>query len=556
MVFVFFLFLIGAIKISSYFSGEKVVVRKGTYLLLKANGSFEYQKRDLSFNKENTTFFELIDALDYASRDLNIKGVVIENMNVSASQKEEILKKLRKIRKSGKKIFAFLNSIDNSNYYLASIADKVVMPPSKSADISLKGYYYAMSFYKRLLDKIGVDFTVIHMGNYKGAGEGYVRTRMSKYLRENMESLLDGIFSEYNKDIAYNRGIEKNSFLKNLYNGRYFFISPQKAQKLKLVDELMYEDQFFKKYGISKKRLVSVTNYAKTIRHKINRDKIAVIIASGPITMGKSGKSFNPLMGGFAENLGAETFIKSVEKAVKNSSVKGIIVRVDSPGGSALASDLMWHALKVASKKKPVYVSMGNVAASGGYYISSAASKIFADKMTITGSIGVVAMIPNLDRLYKNKLYIDHDVISKGKYAGMFSPGYKFSKEDKKLIADNMHDVYMEFKSRVAAGRGLSMKQVEQIAQGKVYTGKQALEIGLVDKIGAFDDVLSEMKMDLHLNQVSLIYYPKKKSFFETMFSNGFLGYLGKLSFLKFDEKNLLTGKPLILFPYYYMLNN
>ncbi len=529
---------------------ESISMTSNTYLVMDINAPLLYEKHESFFGSESATFTDILKAIDDAADDSDVKGIIIKNCRASLAQQEEILEKIKAFKKSGKKIIAYAPSFSTGTYLIASTADDIILPPTMSADFSLAGYYLPQSFYKRMFDKIGIEFTVVHMGNYKGAGENFSRENMSPYLRENLTSLFDDLFGWRLETIANNRSFDPETFKADVYNGNYFMREPKQALDLKLVTSLLYEPQFREKYLITEKNLVSLSSYASSRSNAVYGDKIAVIIAEGEIVVGRSTTSFSPLSVGMSKMLGSETFCENVESAVKDTSVKGIVVRVDSPGGSALASDMMWYTLKKAAEKKPVYISMGQVAASGGYYISTPGKVIFADNSTITGSIGVVSMMVNTSELMEDKLYIDTDTLQHGKYADFGSANKKMTNEEIEMLRSMSLSIYTEFKSRVAEGRKMSMDDVEKIAQGKVYTGRQALKIGLVDKIGTLDATVTALKNELKLKNVSVVYYPKKKTFMETMKENGLFGMSLYKLINKPESVIAIDPKPRTYYPY------
>ena len=559
---IFFIFIIlGIIFIVSTFSkftaGPKVDIGSNSWIEINIGEDLPYfTETSVLSGKRQFTYFDLYNSLEKIKNDDDVKGIILKNLNISGSKIEEIYDKIEEVKKSGKKVYAYLENFDRNKYVKTVIADKIYLNPSESNFISLTGYYHSQTFYKRMFDKIGIKYNVIHVGDYKGTGETFTRNSMSEYLKQNLKSIFDGLFENQIDRIVKHRGYDRNKFLKKILDGDYFLISPKKAKENKLVDDIIYREQFYNKYKIKNRNIVNIASYAGTVKNDIYKDKIAVIIADGPISMGKSKRSFNPLMG-FQKSLGADTFTEQIKKAANREDVKGIVLRVDSPGGSALASDIMWNAIIEAKKKKPVYVSMGNMAASGGYYISAPADKIYANNNTILGSIGVVMMVPDLSDFMSNKLYLNTDSIKKGKYSD-FGKRFTIPPEQRRIIRESMIRTYKEFKKHVSTGRDLPMDYVEKIAQGKIYIGENAKEIGLIDSIGSLEKAIDDMKNQLKLKKISLKFYPEEKTFFEKIKE----GKLLKLSRENIDLIKILKEvsekemKPQYVLPFSYKLNN
>lgn len=521
-IVVIFFVLVGIF--ASKMGKDTVKISNESYIVMDISGPLSYEKKESLFDAPNPSFTDILAAIEKSANDSRIKGMIIKRCAASLAQQEEILQKVLAFKKSGKKIYAYAPSFSTGNYLMASVADEIIIPPSLSADMSLSGYYMPQSFFKRLFDKIGVEFTVVHMGNYKGAGETFSRSSMTPYLRENMESLMGDLYGWRLERIAENRSLDMETFKADVFNGRFFMLTPPQSKNYKLIDVTEYETDFYDRLSLDKKNLISIIKYAQSVTSAQYSDKIAVIIAEGQIIVGKSTTDWSPLSGGMSKMLGSETFCAHVEDAVKDKSIKGIVIRVDSPGGSALASDIMWRSLKKAAEKKPVYISMGQVAASGGYYISAPGKVVFADATTITGSIGVVSMLVNTQKLMENKLYIDTDTIQRGKYSDFGSPLKPMTQEEINILKKMSENVYFEFKSRVSEGRSMSMDDVEKLAQGKVYTGRQALKIGLVDQIGGLEDTCNALKKELNLQNATIVYYPKTKKFFDSLKEGGLFG--------------------------------
>ena len=447
-------------------------------------------------SKYNINFYKIVNSVDYIAQDPKVKGVIInlDQISLSSSQIEELVPKLEKIKKSGKKIYAYGSYIDNGRYSLAINASEVSMVPSASADLSVTGYHYSSLYYKNLFDKLGIDMKVIHIGDFKSYGETYTRTSISEELKGELTRILDRRFNIFTDNISKARKIDKNKLSADILNGDNSFLTPFKARDSGLIDKLEYSGQLFQRLGVTDENVIDIYDYAERIRVPEKKNKIAVIYAEGPIM--------------YDENTGNNIAItpanisEKIKQLKKIDNLQGVVLRVNSPGGSALSAELIYQMF--SELPVPVYVSMGSTAASGGYYIAMAGRKVFADKSTITGSIGVVSLIPKLEKAAGN-LGIDSSTITKGKYSDLYDPFVPLSDESAEKLRESMSETYTEFKSRVEKNRGLSADKVEEYAQGKVWLGDEAKEIGLVDQIGSLDDTVQAMAKDLKIQNYSVV---------------------------------------------------
>ncbi len=461
--------------------------------------------------KQIIPFHKIINSLYHIPSDNNVKAVLVfgNELPLNIAQLEELNKALEYIVKNGKKVYVYYEQI-GMNYFVVPKGATVVMHPTIGRYVALKGYYSAQPFFKTLLEeKLGIKFSVIHIGNYKGAGEPFVRDSMSKYLRQELTELFDSFWENISTIIAESRGFNKKDFEKNLFDGKYFLISKDEAKKLGFVDIFDYKKDIEDKYD----SIIEISKYAKTVNSGFGTKPIALIVAEGEIVMGEEEPS---LFGSNKNIIAADTMCDIIRRAADNNSVKAIVFRVNSPGGSALASELINRELKRAARKKPVIVSVGYLAASGGYYISSAGNYIIADRNSIVGSIGVVSMIPEITELSK-KIGINFEEVKKGKFSDFLSPFKKISPEEETLLKNTMLEIYSLFKSRVAEGRNLDLEYVESIAQGRIYSGTKGLNIKLVDKIGTLHDALIEAKKRAKLKSIEYTEFTSKKSFFELL---------------------------------------
>ena len=501
----------------------------------------------------------LLNNIEKAKNDDNIQAIYLSStiVNAGLSQTEEIRNKLLEFKKTGKAIIAYAEVYTQSSYYLSSVANKIYLNPE--GIIELKGLSASQMFFKGLLEKLDIDMQIIRHGKFKSAIEPFTLDRMSPANREQMQLLLSSFADNIMDSIASQRGYTLSEIQKHANN-----LSLENAKsclELKYVDALLYQDQIEDSLlAVSeseKLNFISIKKYAsvKGKKEKISRNKIAIIYATGTINSGK----------GDEKSIGSETTAKAIKQAREDKNVKAIVFRINSGGGSALASDVIWRETVLAKKEKPLVVSMGDYAASGGYYIACAADSIVANPTTLTGSIGVFGMIPNLKKFYKNKLGITIDTVNSNKYAdmGMNRPLSTF---EKNKIQKSVVDIYTTFITHVGEGRNMSTTAVDEIGQGRVWTGYDAKEIGLIDVFGGLEKaieiaaILAKTEDDYRI--ISL---PKKKDPFaelaiklgeETSISDIVMQKLGLNSELINPIENILKqDKVQARIPYYIEIN-
>ena len=497
---------------------EKIV--EGSWLRMDIGGiivdynEFEDNPFADPFSGEKTSVHEIVHKINKAAQDDKIKGILLEPKFITCGYAglNEIMSALENFKSTGKEIHAYLDYGIDRDYFLSTVANKIYLNPSASAGILLTGVGRGVLFYKDLLDKIGVEYTVIHAGKYKGAGETFSRNEFSEPVRKNLDKLFSNVYNSILTKIAQNRGIELAEITKIYEKREELFINQENALNYNLVDELSVKEDLYSKLGVTKKNLVSFSKY-KIPKFKKSNSNIAVIYAQGGIVMQSQGFG--------AINITAAKLNKILDKIEKDNEIKSVVIRVNSPGGSALVSEMILDRIKRLRKVKPVVISMGNVAASGGYYISAESDYIFADPFTITGSIGVVAMIPNIAKLSDNIGLHEQD-ISKGKFANAFSI---YSKPNEPMINSlrmSIKETYLEFKQRVADGRGISIDDVELIAQGQVWSAEDALQNKLIDETGMISDAIKKAAELSNIEEYTIKYYPKQKNFFEEIIRDKF----------------------------------
>ncbi|MEZ4839392.1 signal peptide peptidase SppA [Flavobacterium sp.] len=516
-LFVFFMLLFFGLMIVGAVAGSGSDVAKvesnSVLVLDMKNVSLDYTGKftdpwvTLLNEEESVGLIDVLNAVDNAKTDDKIKGISILNSSSSLglAQSKALRDKLIDFKKSGKFIVSYADYFTQGEYYINSVADTIYMNPVGEMDF--KGLASEIMFFKDIQEKTGVKMEVIRHGKYKSAVEPFLENEMSEANREQMTALLNSAWSSIVSDISKSRNISVDSLnsIANQLSAR----TPEMARSKKLIDKIGYEDQYhdgIKKALKVKKdedyEWISIMDYAKNISKtpkKIDsKDKIAIIYAQGEILGGE----------GDVNVIGEGAMRTSLQEARKDEKVKAIVIRVDSPGGSALTSELIWREIELTKKVKPVVVSMGNLAASGGYYIACNADKIIAEPNTITGSIGVFGVLPNMTELSK-KIGINTSQVKTHDHAVGYSPFKPIDEKFKEVTTESVENIYTVFVNRVAAGRKMTFEQVDAIAQGRVWTGTEALQNGLVDKLGGLDVALSEAATLAKIKKYKTVNYPE-----------------------------------------------
>jgi protease-4 len=523
-LFFFLLILIGAAIGGG--DKDKITVEKNSVLALNLDedmpdyaGKFDYGELNELFkgNKKYNGLFNVIDAINYAATDDNIKGISIENNSLSAgmAQTKALRDALLEFKKSGKFIVAYGDIIGQKDYYLNSVADEIYLNPVGALDF--KGLATEILYYKDFQDKYGLKMEVIRHGKYKSAVEPYLAQEMSDANREQISVFLNSIWNEMKKEISASRQIDVAQL--DTIADNLLARNSKMAVNSKLIDKLIYVDEFD---AIIKNKLgvdanddyeeIGIYDYAKHTAGKNRskqlkiKDKIAVIYAQGQIMYGE----------GDEKQIGQGVINKALKNAREDDKVKAIVLRVNSPGGSALASELIWREIELTKAIKPVIVSMGNLAASGGYYIACNANKIIAEPSTITGSIGVFGTLPNAHE-FMNDIGINAEQVTTNKNSVDYSIFEPMTSEQRAFIKEGVVDIYELFTNRVATGRGMTQEAVHEIAQGRVWTGADALNIGLVDELGGLDVALQHAAQAAKLDSYKIKELPIYDKDFEKM---------------------------------------
>ena len=470
------------------------------------------------------TLFGLTQAIRRAADDEKVKALVLLCGRSAAgwAKAQEIRWAIEAFKESDKPVWAYLALASREGYYIGSLADRVVMQPESY--LNLSGLRAEVMFFKGALDKLGIEADLVRSGRYKSAGEQFTRGEMSPDFRESMNETLDVFYMQLLDGIALGRGKDPEHWRGVLDEGP--FTAPE-AELHGLVDEVLYEDSFYERLSeaveVEEIRRVSASRYASQADGSAakGRRKIAMLHAIGTIT---SGPSWTDPFGGQQETLGAESFRSHLERLREDDDIDGVILRIDSPGGDALASDQMLHDVRRLSKEKPLVVSMSTLAASGGYYIASVPDvPIVAYPGTYTGSIGVFTIHFNLRKLY-DKLGISKDILTRGRFAAVDSDYKSMTPEERQKLSVYVNSIYDAFLARVSEGRGVDTQSIHELAQGRVWVGTQAAANGLVDDLGGYAKAVELVKQAAEIGEgeaVRIVHYPPRRSIFETLFSGG-----------------------------------
>ena len=468
---------------------------------------------------------EILHAIAVAKTDDKIKGISINNNFIIAglSQAQAIRGALQDFKESGKFIYAYADIYTQKDFYLSSVADSLFL--NEVGILDFKGLSSEVLFYKDLQEKSGVKMEVIRHGKYKSAVEPYLSNEMSEANRTQIKELLSSLWNSMIAEVAVSRklSVENLNSIADTLGGR----SPKLAQKSNLIDDVLFFDEYETKLKNALKvslkdeiNYITLKDYIPSAKKKVllkGDDKIAVIYAQGEIFYGEGGPNI----------IGQGIINSSLIKAREDENVKAIVLRVNSPGGSALTSDIIWRELELTKAIKPVIVSMGDVAASGGYYIAAGADKIFAEPTTITGSIGVFGIIPNASVLAE-RIGINAEQVGTNKNAVDYSLFEPMSDVFRNTVQEGVEHTYTTFLSRVAQGRKMTVAEVDSIAQGRVWSGVDAKSLGLIDEIGGLDDAIKAAAELVGLKKYGINNYPKYKSGFER-FMEDFGGARSKL---------------------------
>lgn len=513
LIFILFFGIAGALL-----ADEQVKVDSKSVLVIDLSKRLSDRKIDDPFAElsGDETYPELSSAvklIKHAAKDSLIKGIYLiakDNGNGAASSTELRLA-LNEFKQSKKFIIAYGDYISQSAYSVAVLADKIYCHPK--GIVEWQGMSVEYVFFKSLLDRLEVKPQIFYAGKFKSATEPFRETSMTSANKEQTQVWLNDLYAEMLSTVAKHRKLSVDSL--RMYADQFLIDAPEKAVNYKLIDGVKYDDELkqeikslLKIAQSDKINFISLPDYEKgaDLSEGYAKDKIAVVFAEGDIMYGKP----------TPETITSDEYLSVLRNIKNDKSVKAVVLRINSPGGSSLASEIIWREVEMIKKEgKKVIVSMGNVAASGGYYIACNADKIFVQPNTITGSIGVFSVVPDFSSFLKNKVGVTFDGVKTSKYADAPSVTRAMTEEEKKIIQNEVDKIYFTFKSRVAEGRKLKMDYVDSVAQGRVWTGKRAIELKLADQLGGLEEAIAEAVKLTGVKEYRVKSYPEPKSFFE-----------------------------------------
>jgi len=501
-------------------AGDEVPqVRDNSVLYFRLSGQIVEQEIDDPFQEifddgpSPLGLRKVLNALRAAKEDDKIEGIYLESKFLMSryASLQEIRDALLDFKASGKFIYAYGEYVSESDYFLMSVADSVYLNPEGSLEFN--GLATNITFYKGLFEKLDIEPVIFRVGSFKSYVEPYTRKEMSEENRLQYSALLNSMYDQYLRQVSDSRGAEMADL--EVVSDSMKIQFAEDAKKYGLADLVAFEDeaksQIRSNLGIEEEdkiNFISVQDYAKVAdqNSEYSTDKIAVIVADGPI-----------VPTGDEEVIGGEEYARLIRKARQNDRVKAIVLRVNSPGGSLLGSDLIWREVQLTKGVKPIIASMADVAASGGYYISMAADTIVAQPNTITGSIGIFSMLFNFEEFMDNKLGLTTDAVGTGAYSDFITVTRPLTDYEKQVMQNGVEEGYRTFTTKAAEGRGMPVKELKKVAEGRVWSGEQAKELGLVDVLGSYEDAIQIAADAAGLEEYSLRMYPKPKPFFEKL---------------------------------------
>ena len=512
-------------------SDTETVVKENSIFVLDLEGTLSERVKDnplqTLMGEENQAYGldDILASIQKAKDNEDIKGIYLQTafLETSFASLEEIRHALLDFKESGKFIVAYADQYTQDMYYLASVADKIIVNPQGS--ISWHGLASQPIFYKDLLKKVGVEMQIFKVGTYKSAVEPFIATEMSDANREQVTAFLSSIWGRLLEDVSASRNIPVETL--NKYANEMMDLQPAETYLANgLADTLLYKDgvldylkEISGREADESLRTLSLAEM-KNVKRNTPLDKsgniIAVYYAFGGIDDSTSPE----------EGINSEKVIKDLRKLREDETIKAVVLRVNSPGGSAYGSEQIWREVVLLKEKKPVIVSMGDYAASGGYYISCAADYIVADPTTLTGSIGIFGMFPNMEELLTDKLGLHFDMVKTNKFADMGTLARPFNADERAAMQNYINNGYKLFVKRCADGRGMSVEAIEKIAEGRVWTGATAKELGLVDELGGLDKAIEIAAQKAEVEAYSLLTYPSKESFFSSLMNEGKSNYI------------------------------
>ena len=549
MLFLLLLLIIISAVVAKYNKkSSNVVLKNNSYLLINLAEKYnENLINENPFEEGSINFYTLLNTIETSTYDDKVDGIIlkIDGISLSYAQNEELAEELSKFKAENKKIIAYGESIGRKNYYLASYADEIYMPSSNATTVNLYPYFTEKFYIKKLADKFGVKFNIVNVGDYKSYMENLSHDFMSKEAREDSETNLDKNYKKFLDIVSINRKINRDKLDKIIKNGDLVAASSEDLLNNKLIDDRIYWNELEELIG--KDKIVSIQDYSNLYYQENTMTSSGNIVYVIPLE-GEIVESQTEMLGGM-DNIDVSKTLKKLNEAQENEKIKAVVLRINSPGGSALTSDIIAKKVEELASKKPVYVSMSSVAASGGYYISANANKIFVDRNTITGSIGVVSIMPDFSKLITDN-GVNIEKISKGEYADLYSADGFTEKKYNKIYNSNLK-VYEDFLNVVANGRDMEKEKLKTLAEGRVWTGEEAVKNGLADEIGGLNDTIYSIAEDTNLDEYAVVVAKEN-------FDLGSI-YKKYSRFLKMDRKELiksqvfkdyLYNKPVTYLPY------
>ena len=547
-----FLFIVGIIisaVIKNFEKKPTVAIKDKAYILINLADSYnERLLKSNLFEDDSISFYTLLQSVENASYDDRVEGIILK-MNgdsLSYAQSEELAHELSMARAADKKIIAYFENVGRKNYYLASYANEIYMPSANSTNVNIYPYFREEFYIKKLADKFGVKFNIIHVGDYKSYMENLASSTMSKEAREDTVRILDKNYNNFLDIVSLNRKLNRDDLDKIIKDGDLVAASSVDLMNNKLIDKYAYWDNIISMVG-GKDKIITIQDYTKNYYKEENLESSNNVVYVIPLE-GDIVESETEVFAG-EENINVAETLEKLNIAKENNKIKAVVLRINSPGGSALTSDIIAEKIKELASEKPVYVSMSSVAASGGYYISANADKIFVDRNTITGSIGVVSILPDFSKLITDN-GVNIEKISEGEYSDLYSSDTFTEKKYNKIYNSNLK-VYDDFLNVVSKARKIDKEKLKTIAEGRIWTGEEAVKIGLADEIGGLNEAIYGIAEDNDMDEYSIVVAKDK-------FELGNI-YRKYSRYIKMDTKDLvkekifkdyLYNKPVTYLPY------
>ena len=531
-----FLFIVGIIisaVIKNFEKKPTVAIKDKAYILINLADSYnERLLKSNLFEDNSISFYTLLQSVENASYDDRVEGIILKlnGDSLSYAQSEELAHELSMARAADKKIIAYFENVGRKNYYLASYANEIYMPSANSTNVNIYPYFREEFYIKKLADKFGVKFNIIHVGDYKSYMENLASSTMSKEAREDTVRILDKNYNNFLDIVSLNRKLNRDDLDKIIKDGDLVAASSVDLMNNKLIDKYAYWDNIISMVG-GKDKIITIQDYTKNYYKEENLESSNNVVYVIPLE-GDIIESETEVFAG-EENINVAETLEKLNIAKENDKIKAVVLRINSPGGSALTSDIIAEKIKELASEKPVYVSMSSVAASGGYYISANADKIFVDRNTITGSIGVVSILPDFSKLITDN-GVNIEKISEGEYSDLYSSDTFTEKKYNKIYNSNLK-VYDDFLNVVSKARKIDKEKLKTIAEGRIWTGEEAVKIGLADEIGGLNEAIYGIAEDNDMDEYSIVVAKDK---FE-------LGNIYKKysRYIKMDTKDLIKEK-------------